>query len=102
MPTFLQAGDYSATLTYLKAVKAAGTTDGTQVMDELRKMKVNDMFMHDGYMRPSGLMIHDMYLEQVKTPAESKEPWDYYKLVQTIAGNDAFGPASAYGCPLDK
>ncbi|WP_031404277.1 ABC transporter substrate-binding protein [Thiomonas sp. FB-Cd] len=102
MPTFVQAGDYSATLTYLKAVKAAGTTDGTKVMAELHKMKVNDMFMHDGFMRPSGLMIHDMYLEQVKTPAESKEPWDYYKLVQTIPGNDAFGPASAYGCPLDK
>jgi branched-chain amino acid transport system substrate-binding protein len=102
MPTFVQAADYSATLTYLKAVKAAGTTDGTKVMAELHKMKVNDMFMHDGFMRPSGLMIHDMYLEQVKTPAESKEPWDYYKLVQTIPGNDAFGPASAYGCPLDK
>ncbi|MDE1951769.1 MAG: ABC transporter substrate-binding protein [Betaproteobacteria bacterium] len=102
MPTFIQAGDYSATLTYLKAVKAAGTTDGTKVMDEMHKMKVNDMFMHDGFMRPSGLMIHDMYLEQVKTPAESKEPWDYYKLVQTIPGNDAFGPAAAYGCPLDK
>ncbi len=102
MPTFLQAGDYSATLTYLKAVKAAGSTDGTKVMDEMRKMKVNDMFMHDGFMRPSGLMIHDMYLMQVKTPAESKEPWDYYKLVQTIPGNEAFGPASSYGCPLDK
>ncbi|OZB69928.1 ABC transporter substrate-binding protein [Thiomonas sp. 13-64-67] len=99
MPTFLQAGDYSAALTYLKAVKAAGTTDGNKVMAEMRKMKVNDMYMKDGFMRPSGLM---MYLEQVKTPAESKEPWDYYKLVQTIPGNDAFGPASAYGCPLDK
>ena len=102
MPTFLQAGDYSAAPTYLKAVKAAGTTDGTKVMAEMRKMKVNDMYMKDGFMRPSGLVIHDMYLEQVKTPAESKEPWDYYKLVQTIPGNDAFGPASAYGCPLDK
>lgn len=102
MPTFLQAGDYSAALTYLKAVKAAGTTDGAKVMDELRKTKVNDMYMKDGTLRSSGLMIHDMYLMQVKTPAESKEPWDYYKLVQTIPGNDAFGPAAAYGCPLDK
>ena len=102
MPTFLQAGDYSATMTYLKAVKAAGTTDGAKVMAELHKTKVNDMYMKDGTLRASGLMIHDMYLEQVKTPAESKEPWDYYKLVQTIPGNDAFGPASAYGCPLDK
>jgi branched-chain amino acid transport system substrate-binding protein len=102
MPTFLQAGDYSATMTYLKAVKAAGTTDGAKVMAELHKTKVNDMYMKNGTLRPSGLMIHDMYLEQVKTPAESKEPWDYYKLVQTIPGNDAFGPASAYGCPLDK
>ncbi|MDY0330192.1 MAG: ABC transporter substrate-binding protein [Thiomonas sp.] len=102
MPTFLQAGDYSAVMTYLKAVKAAGTTDGTKVMAEMRKMKVNDMFMHGGYMRPSGLMIHDMYLEQVKTPAEAKQPWDYYQRVETIPGNDAFGPAAAYGCPLDK
>ena len=102
MPTFLQAGDYSATMTYLKAVKAAGTTDGAKVMAELHKTKVNDMYIKDGTLRASGLMIHDMYLEQVKTPAESKEPWDYYKLVQTIPGNDAFGPQSAYGCPLDK
>ncbi len=102
MPTFLQAGDYSAVMSYLKAVKAAGTTDGTKVMAELRKMKVNDMYMHDGTMRASGLMIHDMYLMQVKTPAESKEPWDYYKLVQTIPGNEAFGPAAAYGCSLEK
>ena len=102
MPTFLQAGDYSAVMSYLKAVKAAGTTDGTKVMAEMRKMKVNDMYMHDGTMRASGLMIHDMYLMQVKTPAESKEPWDYYKLVQTIPSNEAFGPAAAYGCWLEK
>jgi len=102
MPSYAQAGDYSAALSYLKAVQAAGTTDGTKVMAELHKMKVNDMFMHNGTMRPSGMMVHDMYLMQVKTPAESKEPWDYYNVVQTVPGNEAFGPAAAYGCPLDK
>jgi branched-chain amino acid transport system substrate-binding protein len=100
IPTFLQAGDYSATLSYLNAVKAAGTTDGAKVMAELHRMKVNDMFMHNGTMRASGLMIHDMYLMQVKTPAQSRKPWDYYTLVQTIPGNDAFGPEASYGCSL--
>lgn len=102
MPSYLQAADYSAMLTYLKAVKAAGTTDGTKVMEEMHKIKVDDMFMQGGTMRPDGLMIHDMYLVDVKTPAESKQDWDYEKIVQTIPGNEAFGPASAYGCPLDK
>ncbi len=102
MPSYIQAADYSAMLTYLKAVKAAGSTDGTKVMAEMRKVKVDDMFMQGGTMRPDGLMIHDMYLVDVKTPAESKQDWDYEKIVQTIPGNDAFGPASAYGCPLDK
>jgi branched-chain amino acid transport system substrate-binding protein len=102
MPTFVQAADYSATLTYLKAVKAAGTTEGDKVMAELRKMKVNDMFMQGGHMAPNGLMIHDMYLAQVKTPAQSKGEWDLYNIVQKIPGADAFGPIADYGCPLAK
>ncbi len=102
MPTFAQAGDYSAVLTYLKAVKAAGTTDSAKVMAEMHKMKVNDMFMHGGYLAANGLMIHDMFLAQVKTPAESKKPWDYYNIVQRIPGADAFGPIADYGCPLVK
>lgn len=102
MPTFVQAADYSAALTYLKAVKAAGSTDGDKVMAELHKMKVNDMFMHDGTMAANGLMIHDMYLAQVKTPAESKGEWDLYNIAAKIPGADAFGPIDAYGCPLAK
>ena len=77
-----QAGYYSATMTYLKAVKAAGTTDSDKVMAELKKTKINDMFAKGGYIRADGVMIHDMYVMQVKTPQESKYPWDYYKVVQ--------------------
>ncbi len=102
MPSFLQAADYSAMLSYLKAVKAAGTTDGAAVMAAMHHMTVNDMFMQGGHMRADGLMVHDMYLVQVKTPAESKQAWDYERVVATIPGDEAFGPAAAYGCPLDK
>ena len=75
MPTSFHAGDYSAALQYLKAVQAAGTDDGDKVMEQLRKSRVNDMFMQNGWLRGDGLMVHDMRLVQVKTPAESKEPW---------------------------
>ncbi len=91
-PTMDQAGDYSATLTYLKAVKAVGSTDPDKVMAELKKSKINDMFVHGGYVRADGVMVHDMYVMQVKTPQESKYPWDYYKLVKTMNGEEAFGP----------
>ena len=92
MPTMNQAGDYSATMTYLKAVQAAGTTDPTRSWRELKKTKINDFFAKDGYIRADGRMVHDMYLMQVKTPAESKYPWDYYKLVKTMTADQAFGP----------
>jgi branched-chain amino acid transport system substrate-binding protein len=98
-PTMDQAGAYSATLTYLKAVKAAGTTDSDKVMAELKKAKINDMFAKDGYIRADGAMIHDMYVWQVKTPQESKYPWDYYKLVKKMNGEEAFGPITGL-CPL--
>lgn len=91
-PTMNQAGHYSATLSYLKAVKAAGTTDADKVMAELKKFKVNDMFAKGGYIRADGLMIHDMYVMQVKSPQESKYPWDYYKVVKVMKGEEAFGP----------
>ncbi len=87
-----QASYYSATLTYLTAVKAAGTTDADKVMAELRKTKINDMFTKGGYVRPDGLMVHDMYVMQVKPPQESKYPWDYYKVVKVMSGEEAFGP----------
>jgi branched-chain amino acid transport system substrate-binding protein len=91
-PSMLHSGYYSATITYLNAVKAAGTTDGNKVMAELKKMKINDMFTKGGYIRADGMMIHDMYVMQVKSPQESKYPWDYYKVVKVMSGEQAFGP----------
>jgi branched-chain amino acid transport system substrate-binding protein len=101
-PTFNQAAYYSATMTYLNAVKAAGTTDSDKVMAELHKAKINDMFTSDGFIRPDGLMEHSMYIFQVKTPAESKGPWDYYKLVEKMSGEAAYGKLSDSACPLVK
>jgi len=90
MPSMLQAGDYSAVTQYLTAVKAAGTDEADAVMAQLKKQKINDMFAKGGYIRPDGRMIHEMYLMQVKTPAESKEPWDYFKVAQVIPGDQAY------------
>jgi branched-chain amino acid transport system substrate-binding protein len=98
-PTMDQAGVYSATMTYLKAVKAVGSTDADKVMAELKRTKINDMFAKGGYIRADGAMIHEMYVMQVKTPQESKYPWDYYKLVKTMSGEEAFGPITGL-CPL--
>jgi branched-chain amino acid transport system substrate-binding protein len=102
MPTFPQAAIHSATLTYLNAVKAAGSTDGDKVMEELHKMKVNDAFVQNGVIRPDGLLEHEMYIMQVKTPAESKGEWDYYKLVRAMSGEEAFGKLADSACPLVK
>jgi branched-chain amino acid transport system substrate-binding protein len=98
-PSMIQAGYYSATMTYLNAVKAAGTTDADQVMTELKKMKINDMFTQGGYVRSDGVMIHNMYVMQVKSPQESKYPWDYFKVVKVMSGEEAFGPITGL-CPL--
>jgi branched-chain amino acid transport system substrate-binding protein len=102
MPTFSQAAYYSATLTYLNAVKALGTTDPDKVMEQLHKTKVNDMFVSNGVIRPDGLLEHDMYIVQVKTPAESKGDWDYYKILKTMKGDEAFGKLADSTCPLVK
>jgi branched-chain amino acid transport system substrate-binding protein len=102
MPTYNQAAYYSATLTYLNAVKAVGGTDPDKVMEELHKTKVDDMYTSDGVIRPDGLLQHSMYVMQVKTPAESKGPWDYYKLVKTMSGEEAYGPLADSTCPLVK
>lgn len=101
-PTMNQAAYYSATLTYLNAVKAVGSTDPDKVMAQLKKAKINDMFVKDGYIRDDGVMVHDMYVMQVKTPAESKYPWDYYKVIKKMPGEEAFGPLSDSTCPLVK
>ena len=102
MPNMLQAGVYSATLHYLQAVQAVGTTDSGPVIEKMRNAPIHDFFARDGHIRVDGLMVHDMYLFQVKTPAESKGPWDLYKRVATIAGDQAFQPLSESRCPLVK
>ncbi len=101
-PTFPQAAFYSATLTYLNAVKAAGTTDSDKVMDELHKMKINDAFVQNATIRADGLLEHDMYIMEVKKPSESKGAWDYYKLIKTMKGDEAFGKLADSACPLVK
>lgn len=102
MPSSLQAADYSATMQYLNAVKAAGTDDPEKVMAKLRSMKFNDFYIKDGYLRGDGSVIKDMFLMQVKAQSESKEPWDYYKVVQTIPGEQAFTTKAESKCALWK
>jgi len=99
-PSFLQAGDYSAVTTYLSAVKAVGSDDPDAVMAQMKKTPINDMFAKGGKIQPNGRMVHDMYLAQVKSPAESKAPWDYYKIAQTIPGDVAFAPPGGTKCTL--
>ncbi len=102
MPTMVQAGVYSSTLQYLKAVQAVGTDDADAVMKKLKEMTLNDATVKGGKVRADGRMVHDFYLFQVKSPSESKGPYDYYKLVSTIPGDQAFQPLSASRCPLIK
>jgi branched-chain amino acid transport system substrate-binding protein len=101
-PTMDQAGAYSAALQYLKAVKAAGSTDSDKVMAELKRAKLNDMFVKDGYVRADGLMVHTMYVMQVKAPAESKYPWDYYKVIRVMPGEEAEGTQPDPACAFIK
>jgi branched-chain amino acid transport system substrate-binding protein len=102
MPTMDQAGVYSATIQYLNAVKAVGSTDSDKVMAQLKKTKINDFFAKDGYIREDGLMVHTMYVMKVKTPAESKYPWDYYKVVKVMSGEEADGAQPDATCPMIK
>jgi branched-chain amino acid transport system substrate-binding protein len=101
-PSMLQAGDYSAAMNYLQAVKAIGTDDADKVMAHLKKTKINDMFAKNGVIRPDGRMVHDMYLMQVKKPAEAKYPWDYYKVVTTIPGEQAYTTKAETKCSAWK
>ena len=102
MPHMGDAGDYSSTLHYLKAVQAAGTKDAPTVMAKMRELPVNDFFAKEGRIREDGRMVHDMYVYQVKKPSESKGEWDYYKLVSVIPRDEAFRPLSESTCPLVK
>lgn len=101
-PSMLQAADYSATMSYLAAVKATGTDDADKIMVHLKKTKINDMFAKNGEIRPDGRMVHDMYLMQVKEQSESKYPWDYYKVVATIPGAQAYATKAETKCSLWK
>ena len=101
-PTMVQAGVYSSTLHYLKSVAAAGTDDWKVVAEKMRELPIEDAVMRNASIRDDGRVIHDMYVFQVKTPQESKAPWDYYKVVDTIAAANAFQPLEQSTCPLVK
>ena len=102
MPSMLQAADYSATTTWLNAVKTTGTTDGDKVMEHIKSTPINDMFVKDGKVREDGRLMQTMYLMQVKTPEESKEPWDYYKEVKAVPGEEAYTPLANSTCSFVK
>jgi len=92
MPTMWQAGVYSSVMHYLQAIKATGTDDPLKVAAEMRKHPIEDFFSRNGKLREDNLMVHDLWLVQVKKPEESKYPWDYYKILAKIPGDEAFGP----------
>lgn len=98
MPNMIHAATYSAVTTYLSAVAAAGTDEASKVMDQMKKTPINDMFANNGRIREDGRMVHDMYLMEVKKPAESKRPWDYFHVRKTIPANDAFQPLASSRC----
>lgn len=102
MPTMVQAGQYSSVLHYLRAVNAVGSDEAGKVMVQMKKTPINDFFAKNGQIREDGRMVHDMYLVQVKKPEDSKYPWDYYHIRQTIPAAEAFQPLSQSKCPLVK
>jgi len=100
MPTMAQASIYSAVKHYITAIAAAGTDEAKAVMAKMRELPVNDFYVRNGHVREDGRLVHDMLFAQVKTPAESTKPWDYYRILGVIAGNQAFRPLAEGGCPL--
>ncbi len=102
MPTMGQAGVYSSLMHYFKAVEKAGTDDSAAVMAAMKSLPINDMFAKNGYIRDDGRMVHDMYLVQVKKPSESTGPWDYYKVMRTIPGDEAYMSLDKSSCKLVK
>ena len=101
-PTMVHAGVYSALIHYLKAVEALKSDDGTKVIAKMKEMPTDDPLFGKGSVRADGRKIHPAYLVEVKKPSESKGRWDYYKLVGTVAGKDAFQPIELSRCPLVK
>ena len=102
MPNMVQAGVYSSVMHYLKAVQEAGTDEGKVVAAKMKELPIKDMFARNGKVREDGRMVHDMYLARVKTPAQSSKPWDYYEIVRTIPGDQAYLPLDRSPCPLVK
>ena len=102
MPHMGDAGDYSSTMHFLKAIEAAGTDEAQAVMAKMRELPINDFFAKNGRIREDGRMVHDMYVYEVKKPSESKGEWDYYKLREIIPGDQAFRPLKDSVCPLVK
>jgi len=102
MPGMAQAGVYSATMHYLKAVMALGSKDPLKVMEKMRETPINDFMTTNGTLRIDGRVLRDMYLLEVKKPAESKYPWDYVRVIEKVPGEKAFRPLSEGGCPLVK
>jgi branched-chain amino acid transport system substrate-binding protein len=100
IPTMANAGAYGATLHYLKAIKEAGTDEAQAVVRKMKELPVNDFFTKGGSVREDGRVIRSMYLFQVKSPEESKYPYDYYKLLNTVPGEQAFRPLAEGGCPM--
>lgn len=100
MPTMIQAGTYSSVTHYLQAIQAAGTVEAGAVMAKMKETPIHDFFAPNGRIRVDGLMVHDMYLFQVKMPAESKEPWDYYKSIATVPADEVSPPLSESTCSL--
>lgn len=100
MPTMVQAGVYSGVSHYLKAVQAAGTTEARAVVTKMRELPVRDIFTDNGKIREDNVMLHDMYLAKVKSPADSKEPWDYYEILRKIPAEELYWPLSKSKCPL--
>jgi branched-chain amino acid transport system substrate-binding protein len=100
MPTMIHTGVYGSVLHYLKAIRASGTDDPAKVMAKMRELPIEDVFVHGGKLREDGRVIRNMYLAKVKTPTQSKEPWDYLEIVKTAKGEDAFRPVAESKCPL--
>jgi branched-chain amino acid transport system substrate-binding protein len=100
MPTMVQAGVYSSVSHYLKAVQAAGTTEARTVVAKMHEMPIHDIFADNGRIREDNVMVHDMYLAKVKSPSESKEPWDYYEILRRIPADELYWPLSASKCLL--
>jgi branched-chain amino acid transport system substrate-binding protein len=101
MPTMWQAGVYSSVISYLNAIKEAGTDEPLKVAAKMREKPIEDFFSRNGRLREDNLMVHDLWLVQVKKPEESKYPWDYYQILAKIPGEEAFGPIDP-ACAMAK